>query len=281
MKFIGHLDVMRYFQKAIRRADLPVAYSEGFRPHMLLSFASPLGVGKTSHAEYFDLELDEKAVIRPQEIWEALNREMAEGIAVVRTGFVADDKSTKGMSQVQAALYTARFRKGKVKEPEDIEEAAQRFFSQDSIEILRKTKRSERVTDIRPWILEFTARREQNTPRVSQEISSPKGNMQEEEKEASAQPLKPTVGSADNSFAIYEMKLAAGSVHNLKPELLMEAFARFCGFEIPPFSLRIQREEIYGRGEEGNLIPLDGYMKDSYSFKEQTGYKISTFSGGI
>lgn len=45
MKFVGHLDVMRYFQKAIRRAELPIAYSEGFSPHMLLSFASPLGVG--------------------------------------------------------------------------------------------------------------------------------------------------------------------------------------------------------------------------------------------
>lgn len=37
MKFVGHLDVMRYFQKAIRRAELPIAYSEGFSPHMLLS----------------------------------------------------------------------------------------------------------------------------------------------------------------------------------------------------------------------------------------------------
>ena len=39
MKFVGHLDVMRYFQKAIRRAELPIAYSEGFSPHMLLSFS--------------------------------------------------------------------------------------------------------------------------------------------------------------------------------------------------------------------------------------------------
>ena len=44
MKFIGHLDVMRYFQKAIRRADIDIAYTEGFSPHMILSFAAPLGV---------------------------------------------------------------------------------------------------------------------------------------------------------------------------------------------------------------------------------------------
>ena len=45
MKFIGHLDVMRYFQKAIRRADVEICYSGGFSPHQIMSFAAPLGVG--------------------------------------------------------------------------------------------------------------------------------------------------------------------------------------------------------------------------------------------
>ena len=46
MKFIGHLDVMRYFQKAIRRSEVNIRYSEGFSPHQIMSFAAPLGVGK-------------------------------------------------------------------------------------------------------------------------------------------------------------------------------------------------------------------------------------------
>lgn len=56
MKFIGHLDCMRFFQKAIRRAKLDVAYSKGYSPHQLMSFASPLGVGATSDGEYIDVE---------------------------------------------------------------------------------------------------------------------------------------------------------------------------------------------------------------------------------
>ena len=44
MKFLGHLDVLRFFQKAIKRSGLPIAYSEGFNPHQLLSFAAPLSV---------------------------------------------------------------------------------------------------------------------------------------------------------------------------------------------------------------------------------------------
>ena len=56
MKFIGHLDCMRFFQKAIRRAKLDVAYSQGYSPHQLMSFASPLGVGITSDGEYLDVD---------------------------------------------------------------------------------------------------------------------------------------------------------------------------------------------------------------------------------
>ena len=54
MKFIGHLDVMRYFQKAIRRSEVNIRYSEGFSPHQIMSFAAPLGVGITSKGEYVD-----------------------------------------------------------------------------------------------------------------------------------------------------------------------------------------------------------------------------------
>ena len=53
MKFVGHLDTMRYFQKALRRAELPVAFSGGYSPHMIMSFAVPLGVGMESLGRLF------------------------------------------------------------------------------------------------------------------------------------------------------------------------------------------------------------------------------------
>ena len=56
LKFIGHLDVMRYFQKAIRRAGIDICYSSGFSPHQVMSFAAPLGVGLESNGEYMDIE---------------------------------------------------------------------------------------------------------------------------------------------------------------------------------------------------------------------------------
>ncbi|MEF2653922.1 MAG: TIGR03936 family radical SAM-associated protein, partial [Blautia sp.] len=81
VKFVGHLDTMRYFQKAIRRAGLPVAFSGGYSPHMIMSFAAPLGVGTTSKGEYFDVEFTE--VISTKEIVERLNGTMAEGMQVL------------------------------------------------------------------------------------------------------------------------------------------------------------------------------------------------------
>ena len=50
-RFLGHLDVMRYFQKAFRRAELPIAFSEGYHPHPLLSFAQPLSLSFTGNGE--------------------------------------------------------------------------------------------------------------------------------------------------------------------------------------------------------------------------------------
>ena len=57
MKFLGHLDIMRYFQKAIRRAGIDIAYTGGFSPHPVMSFASPLGVGLESDGEYMEIEV--------------------------------------------------------------------------------------------------------------------------------------------------------------------------------------------------------------------------------
>lgn len=81
MRFIGHLDILRYFQKAFQRAKLPLRFTEGFHPHPVLSFASPLGVGLTSEGEYFDTELVEN--MDCAEIRERLNAQMSEGMSVL------------------------------------------------------------------------------------------------------------------------------------------------------------------------------------------------------
>ena len=55
LKFIGHLDVMRFFQKVLRRAEVVICYSAGFSPHQIMSFSAPLSLGLTSEGEYMDM----------------------------------------------------------------------------------------------------------------------------------------------------------------------------------------------------------------------------------
>ena len=81
MKFVGHLDTMRYFQKALRRAELPVAFSGGYSPHMIMSFAVPLGVGMESLGDYFDLDMAE--VMPTADIASSLEEQMAEGMHIL------------------------------------------------------------------------------------------------------------------------------------------------------------------------------------------------------
>ena len=90
MKFIGHLDIMRYFQKAIRRANIPIAFSGGFSPHMIMSFAQPLGVGVTSDGEYFDIELTE-AVNSADAVRRMNEACQIEGIEIVSIRRIAEE----------------------------------------------------------------------------------------------------------------------------------------------------------------------------------------------
>ena len=109
LKFIGHLDMMRYFQKALRRAEVDMKYSEGFNPHMIMSFAAPLGVGITSEGEYFDIEVlstqDSKTALKK------LNDAMVEGVQVLSYRKLPDTAKT-AMSIVAAADYELSFKDG-------------------------------------------------------------------------------------------------------------------------------------------------------------------------
>ena len=107
MKFIGHLDLMRYFQKAMRRADVDIAYSGGYSPHQIMSFASPLGLGATSVGEYMDIEVNST---RPsKEMVTALNQVMVEGIEILSYR-VLPEESKNAMSLVAGADYMVVFK---------------------------------------------------------------------------------------------------------------------------------------------------------------------------
>ena len=107
MIYIGHLDVMRYFQKALRRAKVDMAFTQGFSPHPILSFAAPLGVGIESCGEYADLRVYRSDTT--EAMTERLNAVMAEGIRVMDWRLLPEN-APNAMSSVAAADYMVTFR---------------------------------------------------------------------------------------------------------------------------------------------------------------------------
>ena len=154
IKFIGHLDVMRYFQKAIRRAKIDIPYSAGFSPHPILSFASPLSVGHTSQGEYFDMELNSLSDIH--ELRERLDGEMAQGIRILDAAILSEGEQN-AMASVAAAGYRVSFRNPCVF-PEHLEQELVSFYERDQIPVVKKTKKGEREINLKEGIYHLEIR---------------------------------------------------------------------------------------------------------------------------
>ena len=226
MKFIGHLDIMRYFQKVMRRADIPIAFTQGFSPHMIMSFAQPLGVGVTSDAEYFDIELTEP--ISSKRAIEKMNKANVEGIEIVSFVEIPDDKKCSGMTIVAAAEYAVSLlASNKTSDitceiTDEWKEKLQAFMAQPEIRILKQTKRSEKEVDIKPMIYDMEV--------------------------------------CDNKICMF---LATGSEQNLKPDLVMKAFHEFAG-ESEDTPLHYHRMEVYAKNPDASneFISLEELGKD-------------------
>ncbi len=152
VKFIGHLDTMRFFQKLIRRAEIPVAYSEGFSPHQKMSFAQALGVGVESKGEYFDLELKDDCLdgLTSEKIMERLNSYSVDGIEIADCVKLPEG-SKNAMASVFAADYLVHIRKGH-EVPFDLEKAISDFNSKESVRIVKKTKKASRDLELKELV---------------------------------------------------------------------------------------------------------------------------------
>lgn len=216
MKFIGHLDLMRYFQKAMRRAEVDIAYSGGYSPHQIMSFASPLGLGATSVGEYMDIEVN--STHSSKEMVKILNDVMVDGIEIFSYGILAED-SKNAMSIVSAADYLVDFKENLFLDVEEFHKKINDFYNQDTIIILKKTKKSEKEVDIKPFIY--------------------------------------SIKNNENKNAVF-MKLATGSVNNLKPKLVMEAICQFLDINFDEFAIQIHRLDLYANNEDNiSLISLE------------------------
>lgn len=150
VKYVGHLDTMRLFQRAIKVAGLPVAYSQGFSPHSLVYFALPLAVGMQSEGEYMEIVMHD--YISADEVKEKLERVMVKGIALLDV-FEVEEKTPSLMSMVQGADYTLKL---KVIEQSTLTASIleDKVRTSSELIVLKKGKKGIAPVDIKPLILE-------------------------------------------------------------------------------------------------------------------------------
>ena len=148
VKFVGHLDMIRLFQRAIKVAQIPIAYSQGFNPHSLVYFAMPLSVGVSSKGEYMDIVTSKEVL--PDEVKDRLNAVLVEGIKIL-DAFEVSDQTASLMSLVHAADYEIILQE--TDEEKLAFDSLKYKLEQSELFVSKKGKKGMKEVDIKPLIL--------------------------------------------------------------------------------------------------------------------------------
>lgn len=140
--FISHLDLQRVVGRALRRAKLPISYSQGFNPHPLLSFASALPVGCESVCEIMDVTMEEE--VSGEAYKQSLNAVLPRGLAVTRAKLVGDGVPSP-MAIIGQAVYRSVFDR-------DVSEQVANFVAAEEVTAIKKSKKKEQEVNIRPMV---------------------------------------------------------------------------------------------------------------------------------
>ncbi len=146
-RFLGHLDVLRIFERACRRANIGMAHSEGFNPRPKFSFGPALSLGYSSTAEYVDITIESAPVGDPVKL---INRHLPDGIHILE---VREIKST--LQSLSSSINCTEYEvdiTGKTVSQEKIND----LLAKEEILIRRKTKGKEKSLNIRPYIAKIT-----------------------------------------------------------------------------------------------------------------------------
>ena len=141
-KYISHLDMTRCMKRALRRAGIPVWYTEGFNPHVYMTFALPISLGFESLCETMDIRLTQPMSL--EEIKERLNRVLPEGITVTQVA--------QPVMKANAIAYSRYEMTVSLENCPNPKEAFEQFFAQPQILVVKKSKRGEKQVDLRPDI---------------------------------------------------------------------------------------------------------------------------------
>ncbi len=237
VRYLGHLDMLRYFQKAVMKAELDAKYTEGFHPHQIMSFAYPLGVGMETYGDYMDLEMN--ACEDAEALMDRLNAVMHEGIKVTEA-VILREKALNAMAAVAEADYELVVAMDGMTDGECMSVDGENAYEVLTAAINELMARSE-ITggksgkNIRPGIRLL-------------ECSRCRENKDNEDRE-----------TCSGEFRLV-MRLSSGSKLNVRPA---DVFDKLCGTDAVNESgirfkvTHLYRMEIYGNDKDGRIVALN------------------------
>lgn len=206
VKYISHLDLMRVFERALRRAIIPIAYTQGFNPRPRMSFAAPLALGVSSQGEYLELELDQDMDLK--DFTEALNKTLPIGIEILKVEVI--EKTEKAlMAQVQWAEYLIIVHNPNNITYDNLKDNISKLMMKDAIKVLKEGKDG-----------------------IAKEVDIRSGIDRIE-----------VVGVGENIEL--NVLIASGSRLNIRPEHVVDSIFKEMGIDSTDVTIQIKRLELY------------------------------------
>lgn len=220
MRYISHLDIMRLFQRALKRTDIKLKYSEGYSPHPKMSIAQPLSLGYTSRGEYIEFETQEQ--YEAEDIVRRLNSAMPEGIEMLSCSVLENTKKAVGALIIEGEYLIGCDEISSAGEVKALCGAVEKLRSEKHIMIKKIQKKSGKETeiDIRPRIKSIE------------------------------------VEEADSAHVLLRVMADTGSFSHLNPEFIIAELKKYMGNELKTMEFHVQREEMFAASADGGLTPL-------------------------
>ena len=203
-KYTSHLDMLRLFKRAFRRAGVEIKYSQGFNPHPKMGFAQPLSLGYSAYEEMIEFESD--CEYGP-EILEGVTDSMPQGVRLLRIGKLPEGKKSLAAS-VCSAVYSADFPLPFYEK--DYGEMLHRYCAQEQIIAEKKQKKTKKLVEV---------------------------DIKEKIREIEVCPN-------DDFRLRLLMELDCGSQSNLSPELVIGTFISFCGLPCERYEVEVSRDRM-------------------------------------
>ncbi|MEU9667297.1 TIGR03936 family radical SAM-associated protein [Streptomyces bobili] len=165
LRFTSHRDFQRAFERALRRAEVPMAYSAGFTPHPKVSYANAAPTGTGSEAEYLEIALTEAR--DPQKLRELLDESLPTGLDIVD----AVEARTSGLAdRLTASVWEMRL---VGVDPAEADRAVAAFNAADTVEVQRLMKNGVRTFDARSAVVHLEAHPEPQNPQADRPTDQP------------------------------------------------------------------------------------------------------------